>query len=74
MPGLYKDCIRNNLQGHRQARDRENGTPHAYIVDLGYREDIDRKDRGGLRLPEFLFFSNLIEFCRIFQILYEKIR
>ena len=46
------------------------GIRMAYIEALGYREAIDRGYRGGPFLPEFLSFSNLVELCRTFQILY----
>ena len=39
-------------------------------VSRGYREGIERGYRGGPRLPEFPCFSNLVELCRTFQMLY----
>ena len=37
---------------------------------MGYREGIERGYRRGPRLPECLSFSNLVELCRTFQMLY----
>ena len=71
MPGLHKDCVGNNPQGQTGRRGTvKTGIHMAYVEGLGYREGIDRGYRGGPRLPELLSFSNLVELCRTFQMLY----
>ena len=75
MPGLHKDCVGNNPQGQTGRRGAvKTGIHMAYVEGLGYGWGIERVSigvyRGGPRLPEFLSFSNLVETCRTFQMLY----